>query len=76
MGEEEAMVRAIAMSLGESLLSPEEQAEKQRLKEEEAKAKKEAAEKAAAAELAQKEEEPLGAEVIDRFTDSMLQGNS
>ena len=29
MGEEEAMVRAIAMSLGESLLSPEEQAEKQ-----------------------------------------------
>ena len=74
MGEEEAMVRAIAMSLGESLLSPEEQAEKQRQKEEEARAKKEAAEKAAALQLAMKEEEPIATEVIDRFTETMLEG--
>ena len=73
MGEEEAMVRAIAMSLGESLLSPEEQAEKQRLKEEEARAKKEAAEKEAL-EAVMKDEEPLATEVIDKFTESMLEG--
>ena len=70
LSEEDQMVRAIAMSLGENILSAAAEQSEGKSKEEEEKKKAEAEQQADK----QQEEEPLDKDIIDTFTSQMLDG--